>query len=154
MRRIPAFEYADDRPRRVLVEEPDMAAYCDRESEGEEAEDGTDIAVAGAVLNEILEYVIGRAVTLDLASSFRRFVAVVWLLRPEFLHEASLAQLAPQLSVTRAALSKAARRFSTRTGLRSRLQRSEETRRKCAAAQRANHWRRRKRKRLNEVGTA
>jgi len=124
-----------------------MAAHCDGEPEEEEPDDmATDIAVAGAVMNEILQYVIGeRTKEIHFPSCFRRFVSVLWILRPEMLHEASLAQLAPQLSVTRQALSKAARKFSDRHGgLRNRLMRSEETRRKCSAAQRANHWRRRK----------
>ena len=104
-----------------------------------------DLAVAGAVLNDILAFVIGeRTVEIHFPSCFRRFVSVIWVLRPEMLHEASLAQLAPQLSVTRAALSKAARKFADRHGLRNRMMKSEEARRSFSRAQRANHWRRRK----------
>jgi hypothetical protein len=137
----------DERPHRVESYEPDMAAHCDGEPEEKLDDMAADLAVAGAVMNEILQYVIGeRSKEIHFPSCFRRFVSVIWVLRPEMLHEASLSQLAPQLSVTRQALSKAARRFADRHGgLRNRLMRSEETRRKCSAAQRANHWRRRKR---------
>jgi hypothetical protein len=137
---------SNDRPHRVAVYEPDMAAIIDGEPEEEELDGmAADLAVAGAVLNDILQFVIGeRSVEIHFPSCFRRFVAVIWVLRPEMLHEASLSQLAPQLSVTRQALSKAARKFSDRHGgLRNRLMRSEETRRKCSVAQRTNHWRRR-----------
>jgi hypothetical protein len=152
MRRTPpiAFEASNnggDRPHRVESYEPDMAKICDGEPEEEEELDdmAADLAVAGAVLHEILQYVIGDRSEIHFPSCFRRFVSVIWVLRPEMLHEASLSQLAPQLSVTRQALSKAARKFSDRHGgLRNRLMRSEETRRKCSAAQRANHWRRRR----------
>jgi hypothetical protein len=121
-----------------------MAAIIDGPEE-EELDDMTaDLAVAGAVLNEILQYVIGeRSVEIHFPSCFRRFVSVVWVLRPEMLHEASLSQLAPQLSVTRQALSKAARRFADRHGLRNRMMKSEEARRSFSRAQRANHWRKR-----------
>jgi hypothetical protein len=122
-----------------------MAAIIDGPEEEELDDMAADLAAAGAVLNEILQYVIGeRTVEIHFPSCFRRFVSVIWVLRPEMLHEASLSQLAPQLSVTRQALSKAARKFSDRHGLRNRLMRSEETRRKCSVAQRTNHWRRRK----------
>jgi hypothetical protein len=149
MSRIPpiAFEAPNngDRPHRVEAYEPDMAAIIDGEPEEELDGMAADLAVAGAVMNEILQFVIGeRSVEIHFPSCFRRFVSMIWVLRPEMLHEASLSQLAPQLSVTRQALSKAARKFSDRHGgLRNRLMRSEETRRKCSAAQRANHWRRR-----------
>ena len=149
MARIPpiAFEApnnSDDRPHRVEAYEPDMAAHCDGEPEEEKLDDmAADLAVAGAVLNEILQYVIGDRSEIHFPSCFRRFVSVIWVLRPEMLHEASLSQLAPQLSVTRQALSKAARRFADRHGLRNRMMKSEEARRSFSRAQKANHWRKR-----------
>jgi len=152
MRRTPpiAFEASNnggDRPHRVECYEPDFAAHIDGEPEEEEALDDmtADLAVAGAVMNEILAFIIGeRTSALNLASAMRRLVCVVWVLRPEFVNQASLAQLAPQLSVTRAALSKAARRFADKHHLRNRLMKSEEARRSFSQAQKANHWRRRK----------
>jgi len=148
MRRTPpiAFEASnngDDRPHRVEAFEPDMAAHCDG-VEAEEPVENTDLAIASAVLNDILVYVIGeRTVHLDLASAFRRFTALIWILRPEFVHHQSLAQLACELGVTRQALSKAALKFSDRHRLRNRMQKSFEAREEYSRAQRENHWRRR-----------
>jgi len=159
MARIPpiAFEApnnSNDRPHRVEVYEPDMAAIIDGPEEEEVDDMAADLAVAGAVLNEILAYVLGDRSEIHFPSCFRRFVSVIWVLRPEMLHEASLSQLAPQLSVTRQALSKAARKFSDRHGLRNRLMRSEETRRRCSEAQRADHWRRRRKPEGDHSGQA
>lgn len=117
-----------------------------------------DLAVAAAVLNDILAYVTGtagdRTVELNLASAFRRFVSVVWVLRPEFVHEASLSHLAPQLACTKAALSKAARRFADRHGLRNRMMKSEEARQSFSRAQKADHWRRRRKPEGKDSGQA
>lgn len=122
---------------------PDMAALID----GEEAPEETDFSVAAEIMRGVFTHVFdanttsGAAPRLDVA--FRRFVCVVWLLRPELLGNTSLAKLAPQLSVTRVALSAMIRKFGDHYGIRNVFQKREGAREIYAQAQR-KQWRHRK----------
>ena len=125
---------------------PDLAAMID----GDADDTRDDLAVCGAILHGVFDHVfaqregVSAPVKLDLA--FRRFVCIVWLLRPELLGNISLAQLAPHLGVTRAALSKMVRNFGDAWGLRNALMKRESARLIYADAQKRDHWRNRGKK--------
>ena len=125
---------------------PDMAALID----GDDEERASDFYVLGEILREILAFAFaGRAgkPQRNLHKAFRRFVAITWLVRPELLGDISLMQLGPELSCTRANLSKMIRDFGDRWGgLRNRLQKTEGARRIYAEAQLKDHWRNRAKK--------
>jgi hypothetical protein len=108
-----------------------------------------DFAAAGEIMRQVLVYCFDVArdkkhggPRLDMA--FRRFIGVVWLLRPELLDYASLMQLAPRLGVTRAALSKMIRNFGDAHGIRNVLQKNEGARAIYRETQLKDHWRNRK----------
>ena len=125
--------------------EPDFAAEIDGDHEEE-----SDLAACGEVMRGVFGLVFaqregsGTPVKLDLA--FRRFVCLVWLLRPELLGNVSLMELAPHLHVTRAALSKMVRNFGDAYGIRNTLMKRESARQIYAEAQRRDHWRNRVKK--------
>lgn len=125
--------------------EPDFAAEIDGDHETE-----NDLAACGEVMRGVFALVfaqrenISAPVKLDLA--FRRFVCLTWLLRPELLGNVSLAELAPQLHVTRAALSKTVRNFGDSLGIRNALMKRESARHIYAEAQKRDHWRNRAKK--------
>ena len=125
--------------------EPDFAAEIDGDHETE-----SDLAACGEVMRGVFALVFAQReninvpVKLDLA--FRRFVCLTWLLRPELLGNVSLAELAPQLHVTRAALSKTVRNFGDSLGIRNALMKREGARAIYAEAQKRDHWRNRKKK--------
>jgi hypothetical protein len=123
---------------------PDMAALID----GEEPDDGrAAFELAGEIMRGVFAHVFDgeKDATgqprLDVA--FRRFVCVAWLLRPELLGNVSLAQLAPQLGVTKAALSQMIRKFGDAHGIRNVFQKREGAREAYSEAQKRDHWRRR-----------
>jgi hypothetical protein len=126
--------------------EPDFAALVD----GEPEEEQTDFAAAGEIMRGVFDYVFDvpkdetGAPRLDL--SFRKFVCVGWLLRPQQLGNISLAQLAPHLGVCRATLSKAIRKFGDVYGIRNVLQKNESAREIYSEAQKRDHWRNRAKK--------
>lgn len=142
------------------VYEMDLAAHVDGEPVAEPVEPApADFAAAGEVMRQVLVYCFDVALDkkhggprLDMA--FRRFVGVVWLLRPELLSYVSLMQLSPRLGVTRAALSKMIRNFGDRWGIRNPLQKNEGSRGIYSAAQKRDHWRNRKKKPAAPRGTA
>ena len=125
---------------------PDMAAIIDGEDQGTH----DDLALCGEILRGVFAHVFAQRdgstgpVKLDLA--FRRFVCIVWLLRPELLGHVSLMQLAPHLGVTRASLSKTVRDFGDTFGLRNALMKRESAREIYSAAQKRDHWRNRAKK--------
>ena len=127
--------------------EPDMAALLDGD---DQAATNGDLAASGDVMRGVFALVFaqregtGAPVKLDLA--FRRFVCLTWLLRPELLGNVSLAELAPQLLVTRAALSKMVRNFGDSLGIRNALMKRESARAIYAEAQKRDHWRKRAKK--------
>ena len=123
---------------------PDMAALLDGEGE---AGTHNDLAACAEVMRGVFALVFAQRegtnapVKLDLA--FRRFVCLTWLLRPELLGNISLAQLAPHLHVTRAALSKMIRNYGDAFGIRNTLQKRESAREIYREAQKRDHWRHR-----------
>jgi hypothetical protein len=58
-------------------------------------------------------------------------------------------QLAPQLGVTRAALSAMIRKFGDQYGIRNALQKNESARTIYSEAQKRDHWRRRPKKKAD-----
>jgi hypothetical protein len=122
---------------------PDLA----REIDGESDEQVTGLSVAADGLREILTLVFAKRkgsdapVKLDLV--FRRFICLVWVVRPELLDCASLSELSTHLHVTRAALSKMVRNYSDAFGIRNPLMKTESARDSYSAAQKRDHWRRR-----------
>ena len=125
---------------------PDLASEID--GDGDEQE--TDFYIAAELLREILTFAFayrGDKPQPDLRVAFMRFTCIVWLTRPELLHNISLAELGPQLGYTRANLSKLIRDFGDRLGgLRNRLQKTEGARRIYSEAQKRDHWRKRPKK--------
>jgi hypothetical protein len=127
--------------------EPDMAALLDGD---DQADTSDDLAACGEVMRGVFALVFAQReninvpVKLDLA--FRRFVCLTWLLRPELLGNVSLAELAPQLHVTRAALSKTVRNFGDSLGIRNALMKREGARAIYRDAQLKDHWRTRPKK--------
>lgn len=125
-------------PDMALLDGDDLAGVSD------------DLAACGEVMRGIFALVFAQRentnvpVKLDLA--FRRFVCLTWLLRPELLGNVSLAELAPQLHVTRAALSKTVRNFGDSLGIRNALMKREGARAIYAEAQKRDHWRNRPKK--------
>ena len=134
------------------VYELDFAAHVDGEPEAGPVEPApADFAAAGEVMRQVLVYCFDVArdkkhggPRLDMA--FRRFVGVVWLLRPELLSYVSLMQLSPRLGVTRAALSKMIRNFGDAFGIRNVLQKNEGAREIYSEVQKRDHWRNRAKK--------
>ncbi|MGB8168866.1 MAG: hypothetical protein WCF18_15315 [Chthoniobacteraceae bacterium] len=124
--------------------EPDMAALIDGEAD---ADTSNDLAACAEVMRGVFALVFAQRegtnapVKLDLA--FRRFICLTWLMRPELLGHVSLAELAPQLCVTRAALSKMVRNYGDSLGIRNALMKRESARAIYAEAQRKDHWRNR-----------
>ena len=129
------------------IHTPDMAAIIDGE---EEDADASEITLAGEIMRGILSYVFADRKDsngqprLDVA--FRRFVCVTWLLRPELLGNITLTELAPELGVTKAALSAMIRRFGDTYGIRNAFQKLEGAREAYSQAQKRDHWRHRKSK--------
>jgi len=82
----------------------------------------------------------------NLPLAFRRFCCVAWALRPEYFNHASLAAMAPSLSVTRASLSSIVRKFCDRHGVRNVLMKNETTRETYSKARKESHARRLKEK--------
>jgi hypothetical protein len=127
---------------------PDMAALIDGSDEDEQE---TDFSAAAHVMEEIFRFVFsyrGDKPQPNLQVAFRRFVSVAWLLRPELLAGASLAELSIELSCTRALLSKLVRDFGDRWGgLRNRAMKTETAREVYRNAQLRDHWRYRDEKR-------
>lgn len=136
-------DHGERAPEPIYV--PDLAAEIDGDVETE-----SDLAACGEVMRGVFAMVFAQRsgttapVKLDLA--FRRFVCLAWLLRPELLGNISLMELAPHLSVTRAALSKMIRNFGDAYGIRNTLQKREGARQIYAEAQRRDHWRNRAKK--------
>jgi hypothetical protein len=136
-----------DNRERVPSHTPDMAALIDGE---DEADARDDLAACGEVMRGVFAFVFAQRddaktpVKLDLA--FRRFVCLVWLLRPELLGNISLSQLAPHMSVTRAALSKMVRSFGDALGIRNALMKRESARAIYSQTQLRDHWRHREKK--------
>lgn len=124
--------------------EPDMAALIDGEAD---ADTSNDLAACAEVMRGVFALVFAQRegtnapVKLDLA--FRRFICLAWLMRPELLGNISLAQLAPHLHVTRAALSKMIRNYGDAFGIRNTLQKRESAREIYREAQKRDHWRHR-----------
>jgi hypothetical protein len=122
---------------------PDMAAEID----GDDEQERTDFAVAGELLHEILAFCFayrGGKPQPNLHVAFRRFACITWLVRPEFLDNKPLMELGPELSCTRANLSKLIRDFGDSLGgLRNRLQKCETARQIYSTAQLKDHWRNR-----------
>jgi len=127
-----------------------MNAVDQSSSVDSEQSDQRGLLLAGQVMNGVLDHVFdvhGRKKgDLPLDVAFRRFVCVAWLLRPELMDHISLAQLAPHLGVTRAALSKMTRNFGDTYGLRNVLQKRESARAIYSEAQKRDHWRVRRKK--------
>jgi hypothetical protein len=134
------------------VYELDFAAQVDGETPPDPMDPApADFATAGEVMRQVLVYCFDvprdkkhGGPRLDMA--FRRFVGVVWLLRPELLNYVSLMQLSPRLGVTRAALSKMIRNFGDAFGIRNVLQKAEGARQAYSTAQKRDHWRNRAKK--------
>ena len=124
--------------------EPDLAAHADGEGEPEQ----TDFAAAAEIMRGVFVYCFDvprdkdGGPRLDLAH--RKFMEVVWLLRPELLNHISLMQLSMKLGVCRATLSKAIRKFGDAYGIRNVLQKNESAREAYSQAQLRDHWRNRK----------
>ncbi len=126
------------------IYEPDFAAHADGEHEPEP----TGFGAAAEIMRAVFVYCFDvprdtdGGPRLDLAH--RKFIEVVWLLRPELLNHISLMQLAAKLGVCRATLSKAIRKFGDDYGIRNVLQKSESARQAYSQAQLRDHWRNRK----------
>ena len=125
---------------------PDFAGHADGEPEPEQ----TDFAAAAEIMRGVFVHCFDvprdrdGGPRLDLAH--RKFIEVVWLLRPELLNHISLAQLSVKLGVCRATLSKAIRKFGDAHGIRNVLQKNEGARVIYRDAQLKDHWRNRPRK--------
>jgi len=132
---------------------PDMADLIDGLDETFISEEDAITAMA-KIFNEVLHYCFPGASTKspDLSQGFRRFVCVVWAIRPEMFDHASLAALAPHLHVTRAALSAIVRKFCDEYGIRNVLMKNESARSKYSKAQLHDHWRRRSKKKPGTPG--
>ena len=131
------------------VYEPDFAAHVDREPVAELVEPRpVDFAAAAEIMRGVFVYCFDvprdkdGGPRLDLAH--RKFIEVVWLLRPELLNHISLMQLSAKLGVCRATLSKAIRKFGDAYGIRNVLQKNESAREAYSQAQLRDHWRNRK----------
>jgi hypothetical protein len=127
--------------------EPNIADEIDGPEEGAISEEDALTAMA-KILNAVLYYCFpgSSTKTPDLSQGFRRFVCVVWALRPEMFDHASLATLAPHLHVTRSALSAIVRKFCDQHGVRNVLMKNETARATYRKAQIEDHWRRRPQK--------
>ena len=138
------YGWADTRGERAVepTYTPDMAAFIDGDEETRD-----DLSLCGEVMRGVFAHVFaqrpGSAEPVKLDLAFRRFVCLVWLLRPELLGNVSLMQLAPHLSVTRASLSKTVRDFGDKFGMRNALMKREGAREIYAEAQKRDHWRNR-----------
>ena len=94
------------------------------------------IAISANVLREVLDYIAGPiGAHVDVRSSFRRCMAVLWVLRPELAGDLTQAELAQRLGITRSAMSKMTTEFSDRFAFRSDRQRLPSVRENCRQAQ-------------------
>jgi len=94
------------------------------------------IAISATVLREVLDYIAGPiGAHADVRSSFRRCMAVLWVLRPELAGDLTQSELADRLGITRSAMSKMTTEFSDRFGFRSDRQRLPSAREHCRLAQ-------------------
>ena len=94
------------------------------------------IAISATVLREVLDYIAGPiGAHSDVRSSFRRCMAVLWVLRPELAGDLTQSELADRLGITRSAMSKMTTEFSDRFGFRSDRQRLPSAREHCRQAQ-------------------
>ena len=94
------------------------------------------IAISATVLREVLDYIAGPiGAHADVRSSFRRCMAVLWVLRPELAGDLTQSELADRLGITRSAMSKMTTEFSDRFGFRSERQRLPSVREHCRQAQ-------------------
>jgi hypothetical protein len=102
-----------------------------------------DFSAAAEVMLGVFEFVFahGEGKRPRWKTAFRKFASVAWLLQPGLLDHASLRRIAPELGVTRAAMSKLIQSFGDRHGLRNVLQKPEATRRVYAEVQLRDHWR-------------
>lgn len=133
------------------VYEPDFAAHVDGEPVAGPVEPApADFAAAAEIMRGVFVYCFDvprdkdGGPRLDLAH--RKFIEVVWLLRPELLNHISLMQLSTKLGVCRATLSKAIRKFGDAYGIRNVLQKNESAREAYSQAQLKDHWRHRAKK--------
>jgi len=126
--------------------EMDYAGHADGEGEPEQ----TDFAAAAEIMRGVFVYCFDVARDKDggprLDLAHRKFIEVVWLLRPELLNHISLMQLSVKLGVCRATLSKAIRKFGDAYGIRNVLQKNESAREAYSQAQLKDHWRNRAKK--------
>jgi hypothetical protein len=126
---------------------PDIAREIDGETDEPQA---TSFSMAAEGLREILALVFAKRkgsdapVKLDLV--FRRFICLVWVVRPELLDCASLSELSTHLHVTRAALSKMVINYRDAFGIRNPLMKTESAREIYSQAQKRDHWRYRNKK--------
>ena len=94
------------------------------------------IAISSTVLREVLDYIAGPiGAHADVRSTFRRCMAVLWVLRPELAGDLTQSELADKLGITRSAMSKMTTEFSDRFGFRSDRQRLPSVREHCRQAQ-------------------